>query len=127
MLQTQSRGYLLWLTILVVLAVSVVGLLYVLRTWNARRTIGLPMIACISALVLGPLLRSLPERIGLLLFLPGLWVVLIVIAIALGATVIELVKHKRRIALVGLLVSLIAIAIFGINLMTPWLWPYPAQ
>ncbi|MEI2689928.1 MAG: hypothetical protein V9H69_09505 [Anaerolineae bacterium] len=118
-----SSGALLWATILL-LALSVVGSIVLLRRITDNRLVGLSLAACAAALVFVPLLRVLPESVGLPVLIAGLGPLLVILAVVFVTSVVRFIQARTRTHLLSLALSGAAVALFFVNAMTAWIWPY---
>ncbi len=118
-----SSSALLWLTI-PLLALSAVGLIVLLRRIADNRLLGFSLAACVAALVFVPLLRVLPEPMGLPVFMVGLGPLLVILTVGFVTSVARFIQTQTRTHLLSLALSSAAVALFFVNAMTGWIWPY---
>ena len=119
-----SNSALLWAVMLTLLALSPVGSIVLLRRIADNRLVGFSLAACVAALVFVPLLRVLPESMGLPVFMVGLGPLLIILTVVFVTSVARFIQTQTRTHLLSLVLSSAAVALFFVNAMTGWIWPY---
>lgn len=119
-----SVGAMFWTTAIFLIVVALGGSTVLLRKSNKKWLICLSVLACVVALVFAPLLRAVPEEIGLRFFLIGLWPTLAIIAIAVITSVVRFIQRRDEESLPSLILSVSAVGLFYINSMTSLIWPY---
>jgi len=115
---------LVWGIAVFLVVVMIGGTFIFLRRPDDRRLMRLSLFACFVALAFAPLLRVLPEKVSLYLFLIGLWPSLGVIAISVAASLVLAIQTRSQYAVLSLALSVLAAGLFYINTTTPWIWPY---
>jgi hypothetical protein len=105
---------------------ATVGSILLLRRTNEKHLIGLSLLAFLLALIFTPILRILPEEIGLPFFLLAFMPTLAILMLSLGASFISLVRTRARIAFLSLILSLLAVGLFVVNTTTPLIWSFRA-
>lgn len=97
-----------------------------LLLWRStgRGLILLALVACALALVFVPLLRVLPERIGIPFFVAGLLPLVAILVMAMAVNIARFVQARTGTHLLSLALSIVALALFFVNTTTPWIWPY---
>lgn len=115
------------LGILVFFAAGVVALVVIVsrRFATQKELVSLSLIALVLALGYVPAMRLLPEHISIWFFLVGILPVIGFMVLALVTNALNFSRTQSKIALAGMLLSILAIALFYINAMTPFFWPYP--
>jgi uncharacterized membrane protein YoaK (UPF0700 family) len=119
-----SYSSILWTTAIFLIVVALGGSTVLLRKSDDKRLIFLSVLACLVALVFAPMLRAVPEEIGLRFFLIGLWPTLAIIAIAVVISVARFIQRRSKESLPSLVLSVSAVGLFYINSMTSLIWPY---
>jgi hypothetical protein len=119
-----SYSSILWTTAIFLIVVALGGSTVLLRKSDDKWLICLSVLACVVALVFAPLLRAVPEEIGLRFFLIGLWPTLAIIAIAVVISVARFIQRRSKESLPSLVLSVSAVGLFYINSMTSLIWPY---
>lgn len=123
MLNLNSIGALSWITAVFLVAVTV-GTILLWRQPGNRRLMRLSFFACLLALIFAPLMRAVPERVGIPFFLIGLWPTLAIIAVSAVASAVQVIQTRSPRALLSLVLSVLAAGLFYINSTTAWIWPY---
>jgi len=126
MLTLNSISALSWITAVFLAAVTV-GTILLWRQPNDRRLMRLSLLACLLALIFAPLVRTVPERVSLPLFLIGLWPTLAIIAMSVVANTVRAIQTGSTQSFLSLILSVLAVSLFYINSTTSWIWPYKAN
>ena len=117
-----SNSSLLWVIAPLLLALAGSSVLW--RKITGRGLIALSLAACVMALVFVPLLRVLPERMGIPFFVAGLLPLVVILVTALVVSTARFVQARTGTHLLSLALSIVALALFFVNAMTAWIWPY---
>lgn len=91
---------------------------------TVRGLIVLALVVCVMALVFVPLLRVLPERVGIPFFVVGLGPLLVILLMAIAVSTARFVQARTGTHLLSLALSILALTLFFVNATTAWIWPY---
>lgn len=115
---------LVWTITLPLLALALVISAFLWHKITDRGLVVLALVVCVMALVFVPLLRVLPERVGIPLFVVGLGPLLVILLMAIAVSTARFVQARTGTHLLSLALSILALALFFVNATTAWLWPY---
>ena len=119
-----SNSSLLWVIAPLLLALALAGSSIRWRKSTGRGLMALSLAACVMALVFVPLLRVLPERISIPLFIAGLLPLAAILVVAMAVSIARFVQARTGTHLLSLALSIVALVLFFVNARTAWIWPY---
>ena len=119
-----ASGSLVWIAALPLLALALAVSPLLWRRITGRGLIVLPLVACVLALVFVPLLRVLPEQVGLPFFIAVLLPLVAILVVAVAVSAARFVQARTGTHLLSLALSIVALALFFVNATTAWIWPY---
>lgn len=119
-----SIGFLAWVAVNLCFLVATIGSILLLRNANERRLMGLSLLALFLALTFAPILRLLPDEIGLPFFLVAFLPMIAILTLSLSASLVSLVRTRARVSVLDFILSLLAVVLFIINATTPLIWSF---
>lgn len=124
MLAFSTTSSLVWTIALLLLALASVVSVFLWRRITDRGLIVLALAVCVMALVFVPLLRVLPERVGIPFFVVGLGPLLVILLMVIAVSTARFVQARTGAHLLSLALSILALTLFFVNATTAWIWPY---
>lgn len=115
---------LVWTISLPLLAIALVVSVFLWRRITDTGLIVLSLVVCVMALVFVPLLRVLPERVGIPFFVVGLGPLLVILLMAIAVSTARFAQARTGTHLLSLALSILALTLFFVNATTAWIWPY---
>jgi hypothetical protein len=115
---------LVWTISLPLLALALVVSVFLWRRITDTGLIVLSLVVCVMALVFVPLLRVLPERVGIPFFVVGLGPLLVILLMAIAVSTARFAQARTGTHLLSLALSILALTLFFVNATTAWIWPY---
>lgn len=106
------------------LALALVVSVFLWRRITDRGLIVLALVVCVMALVFVPLLRVLPEQVGIPFFVVGLGPLLVILLMVIAVSTARFVHARTGAHLLSLALSILALTLFFVNATTAWIWPY---
>lgn len=100
------------------LALALVVSVFLWRRITDRGLIVLALVVCVMALVFVPLLRVLPEQVGIPFF------VVVILLMVIAVSTARFVHARTGAHLLSLALSILALTLFFVNATTAWIWPY---